>query len=283
MLKKIVGPLLVIFVLVFSAASCLAVVIGLEGSKQSVIKVGESVTIPLGADVRSVVAVGGSITVLGQVREDVVAVGGSVFLKESASVGGDTVSIGGKVIKEVGAATGGDITEISAGGFSPAIAYFAKGGLLKGLAVFSLLTFISFVIMAVILVALFTPQLGAVSGALERDFLRNFLIGLLITIIFVPVIVVLAVSLVGVVLIPVWVIVISAACIFGYIAAGHLLGKKALQAFRRTNQSMMAETVTGIVLLSIVGLVPVGGFIIKMIAVFCGLGGVYQTRFGTRS
>jgi hypothetical protein len=282
MLKKIFGSLLIfIFLVLVGSASSFAVVKGLESGKRSVIKVGESVTIPQGADVRSVVAVGGSITVLGQVREDVVAVGGSVFLKESASVGGDTVSIGGKVIKEVGATTGGDINEISAGGFSPAVSYFAKGGILKGLAVFSLLTFISFVVLAVILVAIFTRQLGAVSGALEKDLLRNFLIGLLITIIFIPGIVVLAVSLIGVVLIPVWVIIISAACLFGYIATAHLLGKKTLHAFKMVDKSMMVETLIGIVLLSIVGLVPVGGFIIKMIAVLCGLGGVYQTRFGT--
>lgn len=44
----------------------------------------------------------------------------------------------------------------------------------------------------------------------------------------------------------------------------------------------MTETMVGVILLSIVGLVPVGGFLIKMIAVLCGLGGVYATRFGTK-
>lgn len=45
---------------------------------------------------------------------------------------------------------------------------------------------------------------------------------------------------------------------------------------------MMTETIVGVILLSIVGLVPVGGFIVKLIAAGCGLGGVYMTRFGTR-
>ncbi|MDD5593574.1 MAG: hypothetical protein PHG97_02375 [Candidatus Margulisbacteria bacterium] len=283
MVRKIFGPLFVIVLLVSVAvASSFAVVKGLESSKQSIIKVGESITIPQGADVKSVVSVGGSVTVYGTVDQDVVSVGGSVFLKDSAVVGGDTVSVGGKVMKEAGALAKGDVVEVSAGGISPAVSYFTKGGILKGLALFGLLTFIGFIILAIILVAVFTPQLGIVSAALEKNLLRSFLIGLLVMILFIPIIIVLAVSIVGIILIPVWLILVGAACLFGYITAGHLLGKKTLHAFRLFNKSMMTETLTGVILLSVVGLVPIGGFIIKMIAVLCGLGGVSETRFGTK-
>jgi hypothetical protein len=154
--------------------------------------------------------------------------------------------------------------------------------MLQGMLFFRLLTIIGIVVLAVILVAMFMPQLGRVSGELEGDLLRNFLIGLAIALLFFPIMVALAVSIIGIVLIPVWVILVGAACLFGYVAASHILGKKTLHAFRLENRSMMTETLVGIILLSIVGLVPVGGFIIKMIAVLCGLGGVYATKFGTK-
>lgn len=282
MLKKILGSLLVLALLIFAVSAGFAVVKGLEKDKQAVVRVGESITIPEGAEIESAVSVGGSVTVYGHIIKDVVSVGGSVFLKDSAVVGGDVVAVGGKVLKEPGAITKGDIVEVAVGGISPAVAFFTKGGMLKGMAIFGLLNFIGFIILAVILVAIFTPQLGRVSSSMEGNLLRDFLIGLLITVLFVPIIIVLAISIVGIILIPVWAIVVVAAGLFGYIAAGHLLGKKTLQAFRLTGRSMMTETLIGIVLLSLAGLIPVGGLLVKMIAVLCGLGAVYRTRFGAR-
>ena len=282
MTKKILGSLLAASLLILTATSSLAFVKGLESGRESIVKVGESIVIPQGADVKSAVSVGGSVTVYGQVEEDVVAVGGSVYLKDTAAVGGDTVSVGGKIMREPGAIAKGEITEVSAAGISPAVSYFTKGGMLQGLGIFRLLTILGVVVLAIILVAMFMPQLGRVSGELEGDLLRNFLIGLVIALLFFPIMIALAVSIIGIVLIPVWVILLGAACLFGYVAAGHVLGKKTLHAFRLENRSMMTETLVGIILLSIVGLVPVGGLIIKLIAVLCGLGGVYTTRFGTK-
>jgi len=195
-------------------------------------------------------------------------------------VGGDVVSVGGKVMKEPGAITKGDIVEVQVSGISPVVSFFTKGGILKGLALVSLLNFLGFIVLAIALVAIFTSQLGRVSASLEGDLLRDFLIGVLVAVLFIPVIVILAISVVGIILIPVWVVLVVAAGLFGYIAVGHLLGKKTLQAFRISGKSMMVETLTGVILLSLVGLIPIGGFLIKLIAVFCGLGGVYRTRFG---
>ncbi|MBN3033492.1 MAG: hypothetical protein JW873_05290 [Candidatus Saganbacteria bacterium] len=282
MLKRAFGCLLAALLLVFVSSAAFAVVKGLESGQGSIVKIGENITVPQGADVKSVVAVGGSVTVLGEVKEDVVAVGGSVYLKDTALVAGDAVSIGGKVVREPGAVARGEVIEVSSVDVGPLVVYFTKGGIVKGVGIFYLLTLLGFIIMAVILVAMFTPQLGRISGLLEGNLLRNFLVGLVIALLFLPVIFVLVVSIVGIVLIPVWMIAVAAACLFGYIAACHVLGKKTLHACRLTNQSMMTETVAGIVLLSIVGLVPVGGFLVKMIAALCGLGGVYETRFGTR-
>ena len=283
MLKKVIVSLLVVGLLTFTVSSGFAIVKGLQETKHSsLVKVGESVTVPQGAEIKSVVVVGGSITVYGQVIEDVVAVGGSVFLKDSAVVGGDVVAVGGKVMKEAGATSKGDVVEIAVGGISPAVSFFAKGGMLKGMAVFGLLNLVGLIFLSMAAVALFTSQLGKVSSNMETNLLKAFLFGLLIAILFIPVSIVLMVSIIGIVLIPVWAIIVITAGLFGYIAAGHLLGKKSLRAFKVVGKSMMIETLTGIIILFLIGLVPIGGLLVKAIAMLCGLGAVCQTRFGTK-
>jgi hypothetical protein len=71
--------------------------------------------------------------------------------------------------------------------------------------------------------------------------------------------------------------------LFGYFAAAHVLGKKVLHIFRIFGESMLVETLTGVILLCLVGLVPILGALVKAIAALCGLGAAYWTRFGTRA
>ena len=62
-----------------------------------------------------VVAIGGSVTVLGRVDDDVVAVGGSVRLGPKAHVRGDVTAVGGSVDQEKGATIGGTVNEVRIG------------------------------------------------------------------------------------------------------------------------------------------------------------------------
>ena len=59
------------------------------------VRIGGNVVVEEGTEVKDAVAVGGSVTVNGKVRQSAVAVGGSVVLGPNAVVGKDVVSIGG--------------------------------------------------------------------------------------------------------------------------------------------------------------------------------------------
>lgn len=249
---------------------------------QSLVKVGEEVVIPEAAEVKSVVSVGGPVVIYGGVKEDVVAIGNSVYLKENASVGGDVVSVGGRVDKEPRATIGGEIVEVSVPGVVPLTSHLTRGGLLKGLVFFGILAFIGFLVLTIILVAVLTPQIGRISGVIESSFWKSLGVGLLIAILTVPIAIILAVSVIGIVLIPVWVVLVMMAGLIGYVAAAHVLGKRVLYLFRIYGKSMMTETIIGVILLGLVLLVPFLGHLVKLIAVLCGMGAVYWTRFGTR-
>jgi hypothetical protein len=278
MLKKS----LVIISLLLLATSSFAFIKGLDNPLASMVKVGESVTVPEGISVKSVVVVGGSATVYGEVKEDVVAVGGSIILKDTALVGGDVVAIGGKVLKEAGTIARGEIVEMSLGSMAPAFAFVSKGVGLREVALFSFLSFLGFLALVVLLVAFFTPQLGRISGSVEQNPVKNFLVGFLIVALILPITLLLVVSLVGIIFIPFWLLLLGVALIFGFVAASHLIGKKVLNLARLSGKPMMVEALVGVVLLGLVAFFPLIGPLVKIIASLSGLGAVYWTRFGTR-
>lgn len=78
------------------------------------VRFGEDITIPEGRVIEGgVVAVGGSITVLGRVKGDAVSVGGTVHIKGKGVVEGDAVSLGGGVQTSDSASVGG--SDVSVG------------------------------------------------------------------------------------------------------------------------------------------------------------------------
>jgi hypothetical protein len=77
--------------------------------------IGGSVTV-LGQVRRDVVAVGGDVEVTGEVGGDVTAVFGDVVLGPDAVIEGNVVAVGGEVEKAPGARIGGDVNEVGIGG-----------------------------------------------------------------------------------------------------------------------------------------------------------------------
>jgi hypothetical protein len=67
----------------------------------------------------------------------------------------------------------------------------------------------------------------------------------------------------------------------GFIAVGKLVGTQFLAIFRKHDQSIVKETLSGLVLLWLIGWIPYVGWVIKTMALVLGLGGVLVTRFGT--
>lgn len=274
MVKRILGLVLVVGIVFLGTSLAWA-----AGSKGDLVKFGQDLEVARGEVVSgNAVVIGGSLTVSGRVKGDAVAVGGSLYLKDRARVGGNAVSVGGVIEKSPRAVVKGDVTEVSFAGMGGITPGMAAGGL----TIFSLLSFIGFLVLVIVLVALFPSQLGKVSSAVEDNLLKTFLYGLLVIILFVPVIILLAISIAGIVLIPVWAILVAVAGLFGYIGAAHFIGQKILKAAKLTVKTMMVEALVGIIVLALIGLVPFAGWIIKAILSCMGLGAVALTRFGTQ-
>ena len=87
-----------------------------DTSDNDVVRFGEDITIPEDKVIEGdVVAIGGSVTVLGRVKGDVVAIGGSVHIKGKGVVEGDATSMGGGVTTSDSGTVAG--SNVSLGGF----------------------------------------------------------------------------------------------------------------------------------------------------------------------
>ncbi len=249
---------------------------------QAVAKVGSNAEVPAGEKVLSVVSVGGNVIVNGKVVEDAVSVGGSVTLKDGAEVGGSVVAIGGQVIKEGTTVAKGSNVELNMPALVPIIGFLSAGNFMMASIIMSILSTLGFIILAILLVAFFTPQIGRASALIEKKFWTTFGWGILAPFLFVIVLIGLVFSIIGILLLPLAFLVFLAACVFGYVAVAHLCGKKLLVALRLRGKPMMAEVIVGLILLWLISTIPMIGGVINAVVGICGFGAVAVSRFGTK-
>jgi hypothetical protein len=258
-----------------------------------------------------VVAIGGSVTVLGKVNDDVVAVGGSVHLGPKAVVRGDVTSVGGRIDQSPGSTIRGAVNEVRIGPphfhfnpvgiFGPLAAWNPFTGWFK---LFGTLLRLGLVMLLAMMVALVAARPVERIGvrASQEPWLSGFT-GLLAQLLFVPVlvltVVILAVSLIGIpllVLVPFGVIAFLLAVLIGFTGVALRLGRWAVGPDR----PMFIAMAVGIVLVAVVtlagrvlSLVPaplwpvtwmigVLGFLVEYVAWSVGLGAALLSRFGTR-
>lgn len=248
------------------------------------VKIGSNANVPSGVTVQSVTSIGGNVGVAGEVIGDVVAIGGNVLLKPTARVHGKVAAVGGIVRKEPGAKVAGEITEVtmpqqmmcvSALGtkYAPSVVYLAS--------VFAaLLSFLGILAIGIAAGLLFPRRVGWVSVAIERHPLKAFWWGLLWIVLIIPIAALLLVSIIGIPLIIVEIIAYGTALVLGYISASQVIGKKLLSSFKRYNQPMVTEIIWGIVLLSLINLVPVLGGLVVFVVSVMAIGACWMTRFG---
>jgi hypothetical protein len=262
-----------------------------------------------------VVAVGGSVTVDGDVREDVVAVGGNVRLGPKARVRGDVTSVGGTIERDPGAEIDGRTNEVAFGfphfhvgpGFwFPATGFLTVGPWVGLMA--SLFRMVLFGILAFLVFLLAQNPVARIEHVAAFEPWKAGLVGLLTEVFFIPVfvltIVILVISIFGIPLAPVFALVaivaLMVALVFGFTGVAYGVGRWAEHRFGWSSQHpflLLLVGLFGIWALTIVGrFVSLGGwpirfvsltlllvgFVVEYVAWTVGLGAAVMTRFGTR-
>lgn len=245
----------------------------------TLVRLGSDIVIEPGVEVEGAVSIGGSVRVYGQVNENVIVVGGSVFLGEDAVVRGDIVSVGGPVVKLTGAQVHGKITAIETPWVSSVFSVFAVPELPR---IHGMLPFIGFLLIAVCIVALIPSTVGFISFNLEYDALKAFAWGVLGTVLILPLVFIFIISIVGIVLIPVLLILVACAFFLGYVAVSQLVGKKITIALKKPNKPILLETLLGVIVFSGIGLIPFFGWLVQTLAAITGFGSVISSIISRR-
>jgi hypothetical protein len=253
---------------------------GRHGSERVVF--GRSLTIGADETVDKAVAIGGSVTVAGHVRHDAVAIGGSVTLLPGASVGGDSVAIGGAVSVAESATLGGD--NVSLGGAIPTTVGSMTRWVVGRPHMLSMFSFASRLTRAVLVFIIAVLIAAAFPGALTRigAYLVNrpglsALAGVAILLGFVPLCVLLAVTIIGIPLIPVAVMLLVALFLFGFTVSAAWLGERL--PFLQANTPVKTVALGGVVFV-LVALIPWIGTAALILAAAFSAGATLLSRFG---
>jgi hypothetical protein len=278
------------------------------------VRVGGSITVPEDEEVNGpVVAVFGSVTVNGRVRDNVVAVGGNVHLGPSADVRGDIVAVGGSVDRDSGANVAGQVSEISFPAFHVVrpgwdfrwMPWFDAGPWRVIRLLGSLLRMALFTLLATLVLLVAPRAAQRVEMAVTTQPWKSVIVGLLAQLFFVPllviVVVVLAISIIGIpllVLVPFGVLGFFVALLLGFTGAASGLARLVQRRFDWSRPTTFSVLVVGLAMvwgITIIGrLVAFGGgplavmaalliftgFVIEYAVWTVGLGGALLTRFG---
>jgi len=255
---------------------------GRHGSERAVF--GQSLNVGADETVDKAVAIGGSVTIAGHVRRDAVAVGGSVTLLPGARVEGDAVAIGGTVTVPEGATLEGD--NVSLAGTIPttvgSMVRWVVGGRPHMLSMFGFAARMARALLLFV-IALFIAL--AFPGAVMR--IRTYLVnrpglsavgGIAILLGFFPLCALLAVTIIGIPLIPVAVMLLVALFLFGFTVSAGWLGER--MPVSAENRTPVKSVALGGTILVVVGLLPWIGTSVLILAAAISAGATLLSRFG---
>jgi hypothetical protein len=255
---------------------------------------------------KDLAAFGGPVTVLGTIGGELASFGGPVKLLASAVVDGDIAVLGGQVEQSDSAQVKGEITNISLGmmnRFLPGAISVAqrKTPLLRITRFFMALAWVAASALLVLLASLFFPLgVSRIARSVEIDIWKSIGIGLLAQVGVIPGLLLMAVSILGIPLIPLAILAFIAACVLGFAGFCLLAAKRLFAASHRQPPGTVASAMIGFLtvnalllaghLINIPGppftvlgwILIIANFTILWFAVTVGLGAVWSTRFGSK-
>ena len=258
-----------------------------------------------GDDVRHVAVVFGNATIEGRVTGDVVVVFGEARLAGTARVDGAVVVVGGTAVIAEGATVRTDLVVVGGGAKTPAtfspggehiiigapwlgdsmrafVPYLTRG-LLWGRLVVPSIGWVWMVVLIVLLVslainALFHQQVGAVADQVTAKPFSAFLVGLLVLLLFGPISILLAATVVGLVVLPALWAALAAAWIVGKVGVTRVIGRGFTGSTSPESRPIaLRSLLIGFAAIMLLYMVPVLGIITWALTGVFGLGAATQT------
>lgn len=135
--------------------------------------------------------------------------------------------------------------------------------------------------LAVFTYALFPRQVKTAGDAISERTGPVLGWGILATLLAVPLMVLLAITIIGIPLILVQIIVLAAAALLGYAGIADLLGRRILKTASSSTSGSIGAIALGVLIIGLVAMIPVLGNLVSLAVFIIALGAALATRFGT--
>lgn len=245
------------------------------------VSIGQSVIIEKNEKYDRVVCIGGSLTVYGKVKGEAVAVGGNIDLKPDAEVSGKVVCIGGSINKDPKATVSGKVVNLAFSKVPKTIGQLIAWSVpvLILIMIIKILVLMAF---SLVIVLVFPRQIETARTVLDKSALKLGVTGLLVFVCLPIALFLLAVTFIGIPLIPILLLLVFCSILFGKATIALLLGQKLQGTFARKSKSVVSAVIYGELLISLICLIPFIGTLIMLSILLLSLGLCLRTRFGTR-
>lgn len=245
-----------------------------------------------------VMVFGGNLDAYGEIDGDVTVWGGNVHIHSSATVRGQVMAIGGNVTRDEGADVRGEEWEglpfraptppkVPMPPRVPEVEMrrsFETPWFKQASDIFR--SAFGMIVMAVlgILVVVFIPKhTDNVAETMVKAPVQSFASGL-VAVIAVPIVaVVLTITICLSPVAALLLLIAGIALLFGWIAAGLLLGVKILRALSKSDPNHVAAVAVGVSILALLSFIPCLGGIFTVVVLTWGMGAVVYSFFGTRA
>ncbi|ABC81453.1 STN domain-containing protein [Anaeromyxobacter dehalogenans] len=245
-----------------------------------------SVQLDRGAAARDVSAVFGTAKLAGgAVTRNVVAVGGDVEIGPGAAVEQDVTSVGGRVIVDPSATVGGDTKSIpfpsipGVFGRTASSVFHEASPILTVLE--ALISFVVLFVLGLLVLALFPRRLEAVASYMVASPGKSLLAGTLGTVAMPVLLVLLAVTVVGILLIPVQILGMIAAGVLGVTALTFHVGRALPVPEKR--RTVVLQLALGTAIFVVLAHLPFVGALVWIATWLVTFGAVLRSRFGQQS
>jgi uncharacterized RDD family membrane protein YckC len=270
------------------------------GRSRDAMRLGQNLTVGPNDVVRDAIVVFGDATISGRVTGDLHVYFGNARIMSTAIIDGDLVSVGGTVTVQPGAtarrdlvviggpleapaefAVGGEQVVVGAGilgGSLNAVAPYLSRGLLWGRLIVPDFPWVwgivsLFFLLYAALNLIFDRPVRACAGTLRARPLTAFGTGLLVLLLLGPICVLLAVSIIGIAVVPFVICAAIAGAVIGKVAVARWIGMTAVEEDPESTRAHGARSfVIGFAVLTIAYIIPLVGIITWGITGVLGLG-----------
>jgi hypothetical protein len=129
--------------------------------------------------------------------------------------------------------------------------------------------------------SLFPRQVQTAGKAVTDKSVTVFGWGLLAAVLAIPLMVLLAITIIGIPLIFVEILILAIAALLGYTAIAHLVGNRIVHTSSTKSANPLGAIALGVLIIGVVSMIPIVGWLASIIVFITAVGAVLTTRFGT--